>query len=199
MAAASEGALEGVRAVVRLMVGAGAAVLLVLSIMAAFAEIQIRGALTLAASGDLAAAQSHFHTAQSLRAWDAAVAATAGHAFVVVIAQSDQGDQQRLATNLAAVGWVSKARARIPDSEQVALDEASVRELRGHYRAAAGLLRGTFWPATPSTQPSFCVSGLSRARTGNSRRPPRYSLGGRPHDRQPGPLDRPGHRLPTRR
>ncbi len=68
------------------------------------------------------------------------VAATAGHAFVV-IAQSDQGDQQRLATNLAA-SWVSKARARIPDSEQVALDEASVRELRGHYRAAAGLLRG---------------------------------------------------------
>jgi Flp pilus assembly protein TadD len=140
LAAASEGALEGVRAVVRLMVGAGAAVLLVLSIMAAFAEIQIRDALTLAASGDLAAAQSHFHTAQSLRAWDPAVAATAGHAFVV-IAQSDQGDQQRLATNLAA-SWVSKARARIPDSEQVALDEASVRELRGHYRAAAGLLRG---------------------------------------------------------
>ena len=109
---------------------AGAAVL----IAAASAEIPLRHAVVAAADGDAARAQDAFRLAHRLRPWDIEVPLAAGHSMSVLSSPSDP-------RAIAWAGqWLETAHARLPNSQQVLLDLAGVREVEGQLPTSEWLL-----------------------------------------------------------
>ena len=138
LSAVPSGALLGrLRGGVRWIVATGATLLLVMAALGAVAEIQVRDALVAAAMGDVGSSDSRFRSAAALRPWDASIDETAGHALLVVA-------QSRSASAQAALGaagyWLGKADRRLPNHEQVELDEATLAELHTEYGRSQALL-----------------------------------------------------------
>jgi O-antigen ligase len=100
----------------------------------AAAELPLRSALLQAAAGNLAAADSDFHTARDLRPWDAGVAQIATHAYAV-LAQEQYAGAARF-----GVPWAVRELAAYPDSIQALQDGATLDAAAGRTAAAARLL-----------------------------------------------------------
>jgi tetratricopeptide (TPR) repeat protein len=110
-------------------------VLTVVLVLAALAEIPLRAALVAAGKGQLAPAQADFRAARTLRPWDPAIDAAAGHAFAELTSAGVAG--------AAAVGepWAARALRATPDSVQVIADAATIDLAQGRARTAAALLQ----------------------------------------------------------
>jgi tetratricopeptide (TPR) repeat protein len=119
------------------LVAAGV-VLTLWAALSAVAEIPLQRGLEAAASGDLVAAQYDFDIAHDLRPWDVSIPQTAGHAFVA-IASSTTGIESKTATSVAGP-WLVQVQSALPHNEELALDQASLAELAGHYAQARTIL-----------------------------------------------------------
>ncbi len=110
------------------------AVLVIVLVAGAAAEIPLRRALLEAAAGNLAAADSDFKTAHDLRPWDAGVDQIATHAYAVLA--------QRHYSGAAGFGipWSVNELAAYPDSIQALQDGATLESAAGRPGAAARLL-----------------------------------------------------------
>jgi O-antigen ligase len=114
---------------------AGYALLTLVLVVAAFAEIPLRSALDEAAAANLRAADHDFHVARDLRLWDAGVAQTATHAYAALAGEH--------VTGAAAFGlpWAARELRAYPDSIQGLEDAATLDAAAGRPAAAAALLR----------------------------------------------------------
>jgi hypothetical protein len=89
-------------------------------VSAAIAEIPLRSAIDAAASGNLKGANSDFDVARALRPWDAAIPATAAHAYVVLA-------QDGIASAVPyARPWVATELSEYPHSVQVLSDAGNL-------------------------------------------------------------------------
>jgi O-antigen ligase len=111
------------------------ALLTVVLVAGALAELPLRSALLQAASGNLAAADRDFHLARDLRPWDAGVAQTAAHAYAVLARGRETG------AGRFGLPWALKELAVYPDSIQALQDGASLESAGGRPAAGSRLLR----------------------------------------------------------
>lgn len=119
----------------RVGVAGAYALLTVVLVVAAFAELPLRSALDEAAAGNLRAADHDLHLARDLRPWDAGVAQIATHAYAALAAQQ--------VTGAAAFGlpWAARELRAYPDSIQALQDAAMLDAAAGRAGAAASELR----------------------------------------------------------
>src|SRR5206468_2377787 len=110
---------------------AGMALIAVVFVFAAAAEVVLRSAFVAAEHGDLRTADHRFHAAETLRPWDVDIPQMAAHAF----AQLSLGDAT--ATTLAA-DWIAGAPAT--GDPQLLVDHAAVLEAGGDLGQADRLL-----------------------------------------------------------
>jgi O-antigen ligase len=110
------------------------AVLTVVLVGGAAAELPLRSALLQAAAGNLAAADRDFHTARDLRPWDAGIAQIATHAYAV-LARDQYAGASRF-----GIPWSVKELAAYPDSIQALQDGATLEAAAGNTTASARLL-----------------------------------------------------------
>ena len=121
------------------------ALILVLACAAA-AEIPLRTAIDAAASGRLSAADSDFRLARTLRPWDGAIAATAAHAYAVLVLDGAVSAGERGAP------WARDELRAYPHSPQALADSAVMELALDRPDAASALLAKalSFDPANPS-------------------------------------------------
>ncbi len=113
---------------------AGCALLALILVAAAVAEMPLRSALLQATAGNLPAADHDFHLAHDLRPWDAGIAQIAAHAYAVLALEHQVG------AGRFGLPWAVKELDAYPDSIQALEDGATIESAAGRPAAAARLL-----------------------------------------------------------
>lgn len=136
---------------------AAMALIALLFVFAAVAEIVLRSAFVSAEHGDLQTADRRFHAAQTLRPWDVDIPLVAAHAFAQL--SLDNADAARLAAD-----WIADAPAT--GDPQLLVDEAAVQEAAGQLARADQLLTAAL--AADHDDPSILLRrGVVRAEAKN--------------------------------
>jgi hypothetical protein len=113
---------------------------------ASAAEIPLRSAIDAAASGRLSTADSDFRLARALRPWDGGIAATAAHAYAVLVLDGIGSAGERGAP------WAREELGAYHDSSQALADMAIMEFARRRPNEGAALLTKAVAldPANPS-------------------------------------------------